>query len=258
MSYSQCLGWRRDELSNANPRKPIGSITVEISSRASWKSRARIRAFQQSTFFYSRYVKRLSVDESRALLVWTSSNITAGSDTTAIVLRTVFYQLLTHPSTLKRLLAELDAVAAANKLDPLASWKQTRDLPYLDACVKEAGRLHPPFGLPLERVVPSEGAVVCGQSLKGGTVVGMSAWVVHRNHDVFGEDCDEWNPERWLCEPEKRRRMENALLTVSCRVLSSMRFHFHLLNHFHIPNVKLLTLASSTTTRSSAPATASA
>lgn len=138
-----------------------------------------------------------------------------GANTTAILLRMLFYQLLTHPHTMGRLLDELDKAAASGNLDELASWKQTHDLPYLDSCVKEAGRLHPPFGLPLERVVPAEGAWICGQWLKGGTVVGMSAWVVHRNQDVFGHDCDKWRPERWLCEKEERRRMENSLLTVS-------------------------------------------
>lgn len=152
--------------------------------------------------------------DGRALLVWTSSNITAGSDTTAIFLRAIIHQLLTHPSSLKTLLTELDKAANDGQLDSLASWKQTHGLTYLTACINEAGRLHPPFGLPFEREVPPEGAVVCGQPLKGGTVVGMSAWVTHRDRDTFGEDCDEWRPERWLCESEDRKRMEGALLTV--------------------------------------------
>lgn len=149
------------------------------------------------------------------MAVWTSSNITAGSDTTGIFLRTLFYQLLTHPYTLNKLRAELDGAAAAGNLNPLASWRQTRELPYLDACVKEAGRIHPPFGLPMERVVPPEGATICGEYIKGGTLVGMNSWAVHRNRDLYGQDCDEWNPNRWLCESNKRRKMENALLTVS-------------------------------------------
>ena len=115
-----------------------------------------------------------------------------------------------------KLLAELDEAAAKGELSELASWKQTRELPYLAACITEAGRLHPPFGLPYERVVPPKGATVCGTFLPGGTVVGMSAWATHRDKRLFGEDCDDWVPERWLrCSAEHRRRMENGLLTVS-------------------------------------------
>ena len=152
---------------------------------------------------------------TRALTAWTTSNVTAGSDTTAILLRTIFYSLLRHPSTLQRLQAELEDATQQGRLSKLATWKEARELPYLDACIREAGRIHPPFGLPLERVVPPEGAVICGQRFEGGTVVGMSAWVVHRDRDTFGDDCDMWRPERWLCEEAKRKEMEHALLTVS-------------------------------------------
>ncbi|KAL9118463.1 MAG: hypothetical protein Q9187_004994 [Circinaria calcarea] len=171
--------------------------------------------------FLSRFMQIEAQDKDippEAVSVWASSNITAGSDTTGIFLRTFFYQLLTHPPTLQKLRSELEGAAAAGKLDPIASWKQARELPYLDACVKEAGRIHPPFGLPYERVVPPEGATISNRRIPGGTIVGMSAWVVHRDRDLYGEDCDEWNPGRWLCEGEKRRKMESALLTVGLRI----------------------------------------
>ena len=113
---------------------------------------------------------------------------------------------------MQRLLAEL---ASLPPTSGHVTWKETRSLPYLDACIKEAGRLHPPFGLPLERVVPAGGTTICGQHIRGGTVVGMNAWVIHRDKNLFGEDAAEWRPERWLCgDLEKRKRMEAGLLTV--------------------------------------------
>jgi cytochrome P450 len=128
----------------------------------------------------------------------------------------MFHYLLTHPATLAKLRAEVDAAAAAGHAPGLLfPWRRAAELPYLDACVKEAGRLHPPFGLPYERVVPAEGATVCGKFLPGGTVIGMSAFVVGRDPGLFGEDADEWRPERWLeVGEEQRRRMENAVLAV--------------------------------------------
>jgi len=152
---------------------------------------------------------------SRALPAWTSSNILAGSDTTAIFLRTMFKNLLQHPETLEKLRAELQEAASRGELSMPVKWKESRQLPYLDACVKEAGRIHPPFGLPLERVVPSGGMTLCGEYVKEGTVVGMSAWVVHRDSAVFGEDADSWRPERWFGPQEERKMMESSLMTVS-------------------------------------------
>ncbi len=152
----------------------------------------------------------------RALPAWTSSNILAGSDTTAILLRTIFKNLITHPHTLRRLRAEVEEARNAGKLSPIVSWKESRQLPYLDACIKEGGRVHPPFGLNLERVVPGGGITLCGEYIPAGTVVGMNAWVVHRDRDVFGEDAAEWRPERWLeGDEEKIKKMEASLLTVS-------------------------------------------
>lgn len=96
-----------------------------------------------------------------------------------------------------------------------ATWKESRELPYLDACIKEAGRVHPPFGLPLERIVPEGGLSISGEFIPAGTIVGMNGWVVHRDRDVFGDDADQWRPERWLeADESTKARMDQGLLTV--------------------------------------------
>ncbi|KFY63720.1 hypothetical protein V496_03747 [Pseudogymnoascus sp. VKM F-4515 (FW-2607)] len=165
--------------------------------------------------FLSRFLEALEKDKSIppwALMAWSTSNVTAGSDTTAILLRTIFYNLLKSPSTMKKLLDELSSTIEKGSSE-FVTWKESRELPYLDACIKEAGRMHPPFGLPLERVVPEGGAEICGKFLVAGTVVGMGGSVTHRHKETFGDDCDVWRPERWLCDKENKRRMENSLLT---------------------------------------------
>ncbi|OJJ96908.1 hypothetical protein ASPACDRAFT_46434 [Aspergillus aculeatus ATCC 16872] len=81
----------------------------------------------------------------------------------------------------------------------------------LDACVKEALRLHPPFCLPFERIVPSTGMTVSGRYLPLGTTVGMRPWVINRNSEVFGEDADMWRPERWLSDAHSHAIMEKNM-----------------------------------------------
>ncbi|KAL4931703.1 cytochrome P450 [Aspergillus undulatus] len=147
---------------------------------------------------------------------WTFSNIIAGSDSTAVVLRTIWYNLLAHPQTLHRLREEL-LTAASEKPNgfskPFPTWKEVSDLPYLDACVNEGIRLHPPFCLPFERVVPKGGVMVGESFLPEGTVVGMSPYVVNRHKATFGEDAESWNPERWLVGGERRKVLEGSVLT---------------------------------------------
>lgn len=132
-------------------------------------------------------------------------------------MRTVWYNLLAHPSTMRRLYDELIEVEKNQGLSrPFPAWNEVRDLPYLDACVNEAVRLHPPFCLPFERVVPQGGVTICGRYLPAGTVVGMSPYVVNRHRPTFGEDADAWRPERWLeHDDEHNRKLEHSVLTVS-------------------------------------------
>ncbi|KAL9081764.1 MAG: hypothetical protein Q9159_007055 [Coniocarpon cinnabarinum] len=144
---------------------------------------------------------------------WTFSNLIAGSDSTAAVMKTIWINLLRHEDSEESLRTEL---LDANLSRPLPDWAEVRDLTYLDACVNEAIRLHPPFCLPFERVVPKGGITVCGIPLPEGTVVGMNPWVVNRDRKTFGEDANRWRPERWIqCSAHSRKRMDQAIMTVS-------------------------------------------
>ncbi|KAJ0414361.1 putative benzoate 4-monooxygenase cytochrome P450 [Aspergillus carlsbadensis] len=171
----------------------------------------------QDRDFLSGFINALSKDPTipkSALTAWATSNVTAGSDTTSILTRSVIYQLLKHPSKLERLMAELEQAHSEGRLSPYVTWHEAQQLPYLDAVIKEAGRLHPPFGLHLERHVPAEGALICGEHLPAGTIVGINSWAIHRREDPFGLDADDFWPERWLVEDEgQRRKMARALLT---------------------------------------------
>ena len=126
---------------------------------------------------------------------------------------------------MQRLLAELDEARKEDRLSELVTWKESQSLPYLDAIIKESGRIHPPFGLHLERVVPPSGAEICGQFFKGGTVVGISPWVMNHDTGIFGSDADEWRPERWMeCDKDRRKAMDNALFTVGLSWMPTLSY----------------------------------
>ena len=132
--------------------------------------------------------------DDRQVVVYTTSNIVAGSDTTAISLRAVVYRLIRHPDVLQKLLTELER---ANVSFPV-TWKQSQDIPYLEAVVQEALRLHPAVGYGLERVVPQKGLQMDdGNVIPGGNQVCMNAWAVHLD-PAFGSNPKEFRPERWL------------------------------------------------------------
>ncbi|RVX69138.1 hypothetical protein B0A52_06852 [Exophiala mesophila] len=163
------------------------------------------------------------------------SNIIAGSDTTAVSLSSVLYHLARNPATLTRLRRELQELQQSREVDqPTAgdkevgfiSFKEAQALPYLQAVIKEALRLHPATGLPLWRVVPEGGALIAGNHLPAGAIVGINSWVAHYNPAIFGPDANTFRPERWLESPttkdseEQLRNMEANYLPV-CRVILS-------------------------------------
>lgn len=51
----------------------------------------------------------------------------------------------------------------------------------------------------LERIVPKNGvALPNGSFVPGGTHVGMNPYILGRNKSIFGEDADDFRPDRWL------------------------------------------------------------
>lgn len=151
----------------------------------------------------------------RCVTAWTFSNVIAGSDSTAVVMKTIWYNLLAHPKTMQRLLEELRQAEAKHPMaKPYPAWRDVCDLPYLDACIQEGVRMHPPFCLPLERVVPAGGITIGGKFLPEATVVGMSPYVVNRHKPTFGQDAEDWNPDRWMVPKELRQKREAAIMTV--------------------------------------------
>ena len=92
-------------------------------------------------------------------------NIFAGSDTTSIALRAIIYYLTQNPRCIDKLLQELDNATKAGSVSDPITYAETQKLPYLQACIKEAMRLHPSIGHNQVRVVPEGGFSFDGKFL---------------------------------------------------------------------------------------------
>ncbi|KAJ4252350.1 hypothetical protein NW762_010948 [Fusarium torreyae] len=152
--------------------------------------------------FLTKFLAKHSADPSNftSFLVLSGcvSNMVAGSDTTAISLSAVMYYLLKNPACMAKLREEVDSFTSKGQLSHHPTYKESQQMPYLQAAIKEALRLHPATGLPLERVVPKGGATISGRFFPEGAIVGINTWVAHRDRNIFGQDADEFSPERWL------------------------------------------------------------
>ncbi|KAL2826445.1 cytochrome P450 [Aspergillus cavernicola] len=125
------------------------------------------------------------------------SNVIAGSDTTAISLSSIMYYLLHYPTVLQNLREEIDESITQGRCSDPITFKESQEMPYFQAVMKEALRMHSATGLPFWRVVPSGGAELSGHYFPEGTVVGVNAWVSHNDETVF-PDAKTFRPERWI------------------------------------------------------------
>jgi cytochrome P450 len=96
------------------------------------------------------------------------ANVAAGSDTTQIGLSSILFFLYTSPKCLRKLREEL----VRHEIRDRPSFRETQNLPYLQAVIKESMRLSPGVGLPLWREVPRGGLVV------GGQFIPEKVWVI--------------------------------------------------------------------------------
>lgn len=147
----------------------------------------------------------------------------AGADTSSVAIRVVLLPLLTDPARYQRLKSEIDAARAAAGIagdaEKKLSYHDIKDLPFLSACIKEGSRMHPSIIWQLPRKAPSEGINIEGYYISPSATVSMSPLAQNRCQALFGEDADEWRPERWIAgegnSTEKIKEMDKNLATVN-------------------------------------------
>jgi cytochrome P450 len=135
--------------------------------------------------------------------------ILAGSDTTATALRCLVLYLIGHPTVYKKLQAEIDEAVASGIVPAspdIISNAALLKLPYIQAVVREGLRIHPPVTDVVPKKVPAGGdtVVVEGKSifLPGGTDISYSVWSLNRRKDIFGQDSEQFRPERWILDED--------------------------------------------------------
>jgi benzoate 4-monooxygenase len=121
----------------------------------------------------------------------------AGSDTTSNSTCAILYYLGRDRRAQTKLQKELDEQLGTED-ELVATGQQVKRLPYLDACINEALRLHSTSALGLPRVVPEGGLTIMDQYFSPGTVLSVPSYSIHRDKGVWGEDNEEFRPERWF------------------------------------------------------------
>ncbi|ROW10049.1 hypothetical protein VPNG_06518 [Cytospora leucostoma] len=147
-------------------------------------------------FIEAKHANPKEVDDAQ-IISWLMINMIAGADTTAATLRSAFYYSFRDKRIWKRLQDETLTAGLHNKI-PVA-YSDARAIPYVEAVVREALRILPGVSMPLERYVPQGGYRLSdGSLLPEGSILGVNPYLLARNKEIYGEDAEDFRPERWL------------------------------------------------------------
>ncbi|CAN6294997.1 unnamed protein product [Urochloa humidicola] len=122
-----------------------------------------------------------------------------GGDTITITVEWAMAELLRNPGVMAKLRAEITGALGDKEAIEEAD---VAELPYLQAVVKEAMRLHPVAPLLVPHKAVEDGAEVCGYAVPRGSTVFVNAWAIMRDPAVW-ENPDEFLPERFLSAAEE-------------------------------------------------------
>ncbi|KAF7015045.1 hypothetical protein CFC21_028960 [Triticum aestivum] len=120
--------------------------------------------------------------------------ILAGRDTTSSALTWSFWLLSTRPDVEAKIMREIRASAqgTANfSLDEL------RQMHYLHATITESMRLYPPVAADVHSCKEDD-VLPDGTFIGKGWLMTYCAFAMARLESIWGEDCEEFRPERWL------------------------------------------------------------
>lgn len=130
--------------------------------------------------------------------------VLAGRDTSSVALSWFFWLVMNHPLVEEKIVLELAAVLTDTRGEETGKWveeavdfEEADRLVYLKAALAETLRLYPSvpedFKYALNDDVLPDGTVV-----PAGSTVTYSIYSVGRMKSVWGEDCMEFKPDRWL------------------------------------------------------------
>ncbi|THH27299.1 hypothetical protein EUX98_g6892 [Antrodiella citrinella] len=149
------------------------------------------------------------------LVAQVNTLVFAASDTTSNALSRVLHTLVIHSDAQERLRQEIRAFRESGEE---LTYDKLIELPYLDAVCKETLRVYPTVlafdrialrdtVLPLHKPIDDvHGNPITEIPITKGTLITVGIYTYNRRRDVWGEDADEWKPERWLSSLPERAR----------------------------------------------------
>ncbi|KAG4998995.1 hypothetical protein AAZX31_08G015400 [Glycine max] len=147
--------------------------------------------------------------------------ILAGRDTSSVALSWFFWLCIKNPHVEEKILHELCSVLKFTRGDDISTWleeplvfEEVDRLVYLKAALSETLRLYPSVPEDSKHVVKDD-VLPNGTFVPAGSAVTYSIYSVGRMKFIWGEDCLEFKPERWLSPEGDKIQVQDSYKFVS-------------------------------------------
>ncbi|GLJ42452.1 hypothetical protein SUGI_0879840 [Cryptomeria japonica] len=130
--------------------------------------------------------------------------ILAGRDTSSVALSWFFWLIMQNPRVEDKVIAEISEVLTQSRGTDTSKWieeplvfEEVDQLVYLKAALSETLRLYP--SVPQDsKYVLNDDTLPDGTFVPGGSTITYSIYSVGRLESLWGPDCYEFKPERWI------------------------------------------------------------
>ncbi len=150
----------------------------------------------------------------------------AGHDTTATTIAWAYWSLLLNPESLKKARAEVlehlgkdwvDAVVRGENYEQIipeesTTYENLQKCQFLDAVSRETLRLYPPASSTRYQADPD---ATFGNYKIGKAIVHLDFYAVQRDPDIWGEDANDFRPERFLGDEGRKKSNSFGFLPFS-------------------------------------------
>jgi cytochrome P450 len=120
--------------------------------------------------------------------------LAAGHETTASAFTWAIYLMCQKPEVQRKLREVIHA--SISGLSDSMDHAKLDGIAYLNAVCNETLRVYSPVPLTLRDTVRD--TTILGQFVPKGTKVLIVPWAINHNKELWGEDADEFNPDRWM------------------------------------------------------------
>ncbi|KAL6188117.1 hypothetical protein ACLB2K_039511 [Fragaria x ananassa] len=133
------------------------------------------------------------------------SFILAGRDTSSVGLAWFFWLVQKHPVVEKKILKEINEILGQRQYnkkelqdgDTVFTVEELKKMVYLQAVLSETLRLYPPVPIDIKEVLEDD-VFPDGNIAKKGARVLYCIYSMARMESIWGQDCLDFKPERWI------------------------------------------------------------